>query len=41
LNNITLSYHDKALEQAAILSDKYVADRYLPDKAIDVLDEAD
>ena len=36
----TLSYHDKALEQAAILSGKYVADRYLPDKAIDVLDEA-
>merc|ERR1711935_850099 len=36
----TLSYHDKALEQAAILSDKYVADRFLPDKAIDVLDEA-
>ena len=36
----TLSYHDKAVEQAAILSDKYVADRYLPDKAIDVLDEA-
>ena len=36
----TLSYHDKALEQAAVLSDKYVADRYLPDKAIDVLDEA-
>ena len=36
----TLSYHDKSLEQAAILSDKYVADRYLPDKAIDVLDEA-
>jgi ATP-dependent Clp protease ATP-binding subunit ClpC len=36
----TLSYHDKALEQAAILSAKYVADRFLPDKAIDVLDEA-
>ena len=36
----TLSYHDKALEQAAILSDKYVADRFLPDKAIDVLDES-
>jgi len=36
----TLSYHDTALEQAALLSDKYVADRYLPDKAIDVLDEA-
>jgi len=27
------------LEQAAILSDKYVADRYLPDKAIDLIDE--
>jgi len=36
----TLSYDDKAIEQAAILSNKYVADRYLPDKAIDVLDEA-
>jgi len=36
----TLSYHDKAIEQAAILSSKYIADRYLPDKAIDVLDEA-
>ena len=36
----TLCYHDKVLEQAALLSDKYVADRYLPDKAIDVLDEA-
>jgi len=36
----TLTYHDTALEQAAILSNKYVADRYLPDKAIDVLDEA-
>ena len=35
-----LSYDDKAIEQAAILSHKYVADRYLPDKAIDVLDEA-
>jgi|TARA_B110001452_G_scaffold163115_1_gene135896 ATP-dependent Clp protease ATP-binding subunit ClpC len=35
-----LSYQDKALEQAAILADKYIADRFLPDKAIDVLDEA-
>jgi len=35
-----LSYHDKALEQASILSKKYIADRYLPDKAIDVIDEA-
>lgn len=36
----TLSYHDDAIEQAARLADKYIADRYLPDKAIDVLDEA-
>jgi len=36
----TLSYHDTAIEQAAILADKFIADRYLPDKAIDVLDEA-
>jgi len=36
----TLSYNDKAVEQAAILSDKFIADRFLPDKAIDVLDEA-
>ena len=36
----TLTYHDTAIEQAAILADKYIADRYLPDKAIDVLDEA-
>jgi len=36
----TLTYHDTAIEQAAILADKFVADRYLPDKAIDVLDEA-
>ena len=36
----TLTYHDTAIEQAAILADKYIAARYLPDKAIDVLDEA-
>ena len=36
----TLSYHDDAIEQAARLADKFVADRFLPDKAIDVLDEA-
>jgi len=35
-----LNYQDKALDQSAILSDKYIADRFLPDKAIDVLDEA-
>jgi ATP-dependent Clp protease ATP-binding subunit ClpA len=38
-NNITLSYHE-GFRQAAILADKYVSDRFLPDKAIDVLDEA-
>merc|ERR1712127_1059173 len=36
----SLSYHDKAIEQAAILADKFIADRSSPDKAIDVLDEA-
>ena len=35
-----LSYEDKAVEQSAILTDKFIADRFLPDKAIDVLDEA-
>ena len=29
-----------AIKQAVILSDKFIADRYLPDKAIDVIDEA-
>jgi ATP-dependent Clp protease ATP-binding subunit ClpB len=31
---------DSALVAAAVLSDRYVADRYLPDKAIDLVDEA-
>ena len=31
---------DEAIEQAVFLSDRYVTDRYLPDKAIDVIDEA-
>lgn len=30
---------DKAIDSAARLSDRYVSDRYLPDKAIDVIDE--
>jgi ATP-dependent Clp protease ATP-binding subunit ClpA len=33
-------YTDKALKAAAELSAKYINDRYLPDKAIDVIDEA-
>lgn len=31
---------DSALVQAAVLSDRYIADRFLPDKAIDLIDEA-
>ncbi|MGB9561485.1 MAG: AAA family ATPase, partial [bacterium] len=33
-------FTDEALVQAAILSARYITDRYLPDKAIDLLDEA-
>ena len=36
----TLCYKISAIEQAAFLSDKFIADRFLPDKALDVLDEA-
>ena len=35
-----ISYTDEALEQAVRLSHRYVADRKLPDKAIDLIDEA-
>ena len=31
---------DEAIEHAAKLSDRYITDRFLPDKAIDVIDEA-
>lgn len=31
---------DEALEAAVRLSDRYISDRFLPDKAIDVIDEA-
>ena len=34
------NYTQKAIEAAALLSDRYVHGRYLPDKAIDLLDEA-
>src|SRR4051794_13180211 len=33
-------FHDEALEAAAKLSDRYLTGRFLPDKAIDVMDEA-
>lgn len=47
LNNIKDKYEDhhhvnytpEALESAVKLSERYITDRYLPDKAIDVLDE--
>ena len=32
--------HDNALVAAAVLSDRYISDRFLPDKAIDLVDEA-
>ena len=35
-----LTYKDEALEEAAKLSSRFIADRNLPDKAIDVIDEA-
>jgi ATP-dependent Clp protease ATP-binding subunit ClpC len=33
-------FTDKAIDAAVTLSDKYINDRFLPDKAIDVIDEA-
>lgn len=35
-----VSITDEALEAAAKLSDRYITDRFLPDKAIDLIDEA-
>ncbi|MDG1443949.1 MAG: ATP-dependent Clp protease ATP-binding subunit ClpA [Pseudomonadales bacterium] len=35
-----LKYTDKALKVAAELADRYINDRFMPDKAIDVIDEA-
>ena len=35
-----VNFSDKALEAAAKLTDRYVTGRYLPDKAIDAVDEA-
>ncbi|MEY3644253.1 MAG: hypothetical protein RLZZ207_948 [Bacteroidota bacterium] len=48
LNNIkdkyedhhNVTYTDAAIEGCVKLSDRYISDRFLPDKAIDVLDEA-
>ncbi|MDT2602031.1 ATP-dependent chaperone ClpB [Enterococcus hulanensis] len=35
-----VNIHDNALVAAATLSDRYITDRFLPDKAIDLVDEA-
>ncbi|GER67288.1 negative regulator of genetic competence ClpC/MecB [Weizmannia acidilactici] len=35
-----VSITDEAIEAAVNLSDRYIADRFLPDKAIDLIDEA-
>ena len=35
-----VKYSDDAIEAAATLSNRYIQDRFLPDKAIDLLDEA-
>ena len=35
-----VTIHDRALVAAATLSNRYITDRFLPDKAIDLIDEA-
>ncbi|MBG9988121.1 ATP-dependent chaperone ClpB [Aerococcaceae bacterium DSM 111176] len=35
-----VNIHDNALVAAATMSDRYITDRFLPDKAIDLIDEA-
>ncbi|NOT37181.1 MAG: ATP-dependent Clp protease ATP-binding subunit [Saprospiraceae bacterium] len=35
----SVSYSDEAIQACVKLSDRYITDRFLPDKAIDVLDE--
>ncbi|MCY4013091.1 MAG: ATP-dependent Clp protease ATP-binding subunit ClpA [Gammaproteobacteria bacterium] len=39
-SHYSLRYTDRALRAAAELSDRYITDRFMPDKAIDVIDEA-
>ena len=36
----SITITDEAIEAAAVLSDRYITDRSLPDKAIDLIDEA-
>ncbi|MGM0836862.1 MAG: ATP-dependent chaperone ClpB [Bacillota bacterium] len=35
-----VNIHDRAIVSAAVLSDRYISERFLPDKAIDLVDEA-
>ena len=35
-----VNYTEEAIEACVKLSDRYISDRFLPDKAIDILDEA-
>jgi ATP-dependent Clp protease ATP-binding subunit ClpC len=35
-----VTYTDEAIAACVVMSERYISDRYLPDKAIDVLDEA-
>ncbi len=35
-----VKYSDESLDAAARLSDRYISNRFLPDKAVDILDEA-
>lgn len=35
-----VNIHDRSLVSAAVLSDRYISERFLPDKAIDLVDEA-
>jgi ATP-dependent Clp protease ATP-binding subunit ClpC len=39
-NHHKVRYHDEALVAAAELAERYITDRFLPDKAIDLIDEA-
>ncbi|EUJ40856.1 Clp protease ATP-binding subunit, partial [Brochothrix campestris FSL F6-1037] len=35
-----VAFTDAALEAAVVMSQRYIQDRFLPDKAIDLIDEA-
>jgi ATP-dependent Clp protease ATP-binding subunit ClpC len=35
----SVTYSDSILEECVMLSERYITDRYLPDKAIDIMDE--